>query len=56
MVIEFNSRAAILQPYTNDRNLLRQAVEGIRQTNRPTRIEEALALAESLANPPQLDR
>jgi hypothetical protein len=51
MVIEFNSRAAILQPYTADKALLRAAVGRIRQTNRPTRLVEALALADSLANP-----
>jgi von Willebrand factor type A domain/Aerotolerance regulator N-terminal len=51
MVIEFNSRAAILQTYINDKGLLRNAVRRIQQTQRPTRIEEALSLAESLANP-----
>jgi hypothetical protein len=51
MVIEFNSRASILQPYTVDKGLLRAAVALIKQTQRPTRIEEALALADSLANP-----
>jgi hypothetical protein len=51
MVIEFNSRAAILQPYTTDRGLLRAAVRSIQQTQRPTRVDEALALADSLANP-----
>jgi hypothetical protein len=51
MVIEFNSKATTLQTYTNDKEKLREAVRGIEQTNRPTRIEEALALAESLANP-----
>ncbi len=51
MVIEFNSRATILQPYTRDRAALRAAVRRIRPTQRPTRIDEALALADSLANP-----
>jgi hypothetical protein len=51
MVIEFNSRAAILQPYTRDKGLLRAAVQRVAQTQRPTRVEEALALADSLANP-----
>jgi hypothetical protein len=51
MVIEFNSRATILQPYTSDKGLLRAAVRRIQQTQRPTRIDEALALADSLANP-----
>jgi hypothetical protein len=51
MVIDFNARAAILQPYTRDKGLLRAAVRRIQQTQRPTRIDEALALADSLANP-----
>jgi hypothetical protein len=51
MVIVFNSSAEILQSYTSNRALLRQAVEGIVQTQRPTRIDEALSLADSLANP-----
>jgi hypothetical protein len=51
MVIEFNSSAQIRQSYINNRGLLRAAVESIEQTQRPTRIDEALSLAESLANP-----
>jgi len=51
MVIVFNSKATTLQTYTNDKEKLREAVRSIVQTQRPTRIEEALALAESLANP-----
>jgi hypothetical protein len=51
MVIAFNARASILQPYTRDRGLLRRAVASVAQTRRLTRIEEALALADSLANP-----
>jgi hypothetical protein len=51
MVIAFNSRASILQPYTGDRHLLRAAVQKIAPTERPTRIDEALRLADSLANP-----
>lgn len=51
MVIAFNSKATTLQTYTNDKEKLREAVRSIVQTQRPTRIEEALALAESLANP-----
>jgi von Willebrand factor type A domain/Aerotolerance regulator N-terminal len=53
MVIEFNSAAAICQPYTSDRGLLRLAVEKIMQTQRVTRINDALDLADSLANPRQ---
>lgn len=51
MVIVFNSKATTLQGYTNNRAKLRDAVKSIEQTQRPTRIEEALSLAESLANP-----
>jgi hypothetical protein len=51
MVIVFNSSAEILQSYTHDRSLLRRAVEQIKPTQRPTRLEEALSLADSLANP-----
>ena len=51
MVIEFSSNAVIRQPYTLDRDKLRLAVGGVEQTNRATHIEEALNLADSLANP-----
>jgi hypothetical protein len=53
MVIEFNGSASVLQAYTTDRNLLRQAVRGIVATQQPTRLEKALRQAESLANPPR---
>jgi hypothetical protein len=53
MVIEFNSNAFIRQPYTTDRGLVRLAVDKIAQTQRVTRIDEALQLADSLANPKQ---
>jgi hypothetical protein len=51
MVIVFNSTAEILQSYTNERARLHRAVESIEQTQHPTRIEDALSLADSLANP-----
>ncbi len=51
MVIVFNSKATTLQAYTNNRGKLRDAVRSIEPTHRTTRIDEALALAESLANP-----
>ena len=51
MVIVFNSKATTLQAYTNNRGKLREAVQNIAPTSRPTRIDEALALADSLANP-----
>ena len=51
MVIVFNSKASTLQGYTKNKAKLREAVRGIEQTQRPTHIDEALTLAESLANP-----
>jgi hypothetical protein len=50
MVIAFNSKAATLQAYTSDRSKLREAVLAIEQSNQTTRIDEALMLADSLAN------
>jgi hypothetical protein len=51
MVIVFNSAAEIRQSYTANRHLLRQVVRAIEPTQRTTRIDEALTLADSLANP-----
>lgn len=51
MVIAFNASAQIIQSYTSNRGSLRNAVECIKPTQRLTRIEEALSLADSLANP-----
>jgi hypothetical protein len=51
MVIVFNSSAEILQSYTNNKGQLNSAIAQIELTQRPTRIEEALTLADSLANP-----
>jgi hypothetical protein len=50
MVIEFNSKATTLQGYTTDRAKLRDKVMSIQQTNCTTRIDDALSLADSLAN------
>jgi hypothetical protein len=51
MVIVFNSRATTLQAYTTNKAKLRDAVNGIRQSHLPTRLDDALTLADSLANP-----
>ena len=51
MVVVFNRTAEIRQSYTGNRALLRAAVEGVRQTTFQTRVDEALGLAASLANP-----
>lgn len=50
MVIVFNSKATTLQAYTSNRAKLREAVLGVQPTHRSTRIEDALTLADSLAN------
>jgi hypothetical protein len=50
MVVVFNSNAEILQSNTSNRALLRDAVKRIEPTQRTTRIEEALSLADSQAN------
>jgi hypothetical protein len=51
MVIVFNSSAEIRQSYSSNRDVVRAAVRKIEQTQRPTRIDEALSLADSQANP-----
>src|SRR5262245_31357912 len=51
MLIVFNSRDEIRQSNTSDRAMLRQRVREIEATSRPTAIDEALNLADSLANP-----
>ena len=51
MVIAFNDTAEIRQSYTTNRAALRRAVEAIEPTDHVTRVDEALSLAASLANP-----
>lgn len=51
LVLMFSSEATILQSYTNDRNLLRRAVQSVTETDRPTRFKDALELVDGLANP-----
>jgi hypothetical protein len=51
MVIVFNSVAETAQSRTSSKDLLRQAVNNIRPTQRPTSIKDALELAANLANP-----
>ncbi len=53
MVISFSDVARVEQPFTNSRRLLRQRVELISQTNRPSDLNEALRAASGLANPGQ---
>jgi hypothetical protein len=51
MLIVFNTTAEIRQSYTANREELKAAVRAIEPSQFPTRIDEALALAASRANP-----
>ncbi len=51
MVISFSDTAQIVQTFTQQRRLLRQRINDIRPTNRPTDLHEALKAAAGLANP-----
>jgi hypothetical protein len=51
MVILFNEEAQILQSYTNRKPDLKAAIDRIPQTQRTTRLQAALELAEGQANP-----
>ncbi len=55
MIVSFSDVAKVEQPFTNSRRLLRQRVELISQTNRPSDLSEALRAAAGLANPGQSD-
>ncbi len=51
MVVSFADAAKIEQMFTDSRRKLRQAVDAIRPTDRPTSLVEALKVASGLANP-----
>lgn len=51
MVIVFNSTAEVRRSYTTNKDELRAAVNAVKPTLQQTRIDEALALAASRANP-----
>lgn len=51
MLIAFNSEASIVQSFTNRRSDLHLAVDRVQLTQRTTRLQPALALAEGQANP-----
>ncbi len=51
MLIAFNSEAATVQSFTHRKPDLLAAVDRVPQTQRPTRIDQALAIAEGQANP-----
>ena len=51
MVVSFANAVRVEQMFTDDRNLLRKAVEQIKPTQRTTSLIEALRVASGLANP-----
>jgi hypothetical protein len=51
MLIAFNSEAQIVQSYSNRKQDLLRALDRIPQTQRQTRLDQALVLAEGQANP-----
>jgi len=51
MLIAFSDRADVLQSFTADRRRLRDALQRLEVTSRPTDILEALRAADGLANP-----
>lgn len=51
MLIAFSDRADVLQSFTSDRRRLREALQRVEVTSRPTNILEALRAADGLANP-----
>lgn len=50
-VIAFADRARVLTPLTDDKDMLRRAIESVEQTHAPGRLAEAMALAEAHSTP-----
>lgn len=51
MVIAFADSARVVSSYTSEKGTLRQAVDTIEQTDRPTNIREALLIASAMLHP-----
>lgn len=51
MVIAFADRADVLAPFTDDKAILRRAIDSIQQTEEPGRLTEAMALAQAHSTP-----
>lgn len=51
MVIAYSDEAQVVQEYTDNRSLLRQKIQAVEPTQRPSRLDEALRAASGLANP-----
>jgi len=54
MIVSFADSAQVVQPFTRDRRLLRESLQTIAPTDRPTSLTEALRVASGLANPGRL--
>ncbi len=54
MIISFNDAASVVASYTGNRQVLRDRLAAIAQTQRPTDLREALEVAAGLANPQKL--
>jgi hypothetical protein len=51
MIIAFDEQPDVVQEFTDNRRLLREALDRIQPTNKPTNIRGALELASGFANP-----
>ena len=49
MVIAFDDRPEMMQPWTSDANLLRNAIDNVQPTDRKTKLKLAYQLAEAQA-------
>jgi hypothetical protein len=54
MVIAFGRSARVLASYTEERDVLRQAIDSIEPTSQSTDLREALSIASALANPQRI--
>jgi len=51
MIIAFDDEADVVQEFTDNRRLLREALDRIQPTYKPTNVRDALTLADGFANP-----
>ncbi|MBX9656122.1 BatA and WFA domain-containing protein [bacterium] len=51
MIIAFADSARVVSSYTSEKGTLRQAIDSIEQTDRPTNIREALLIASAMLHP-----
>jgi hypothetical protein len=51
MLIVFADQVSLVTPFTSDKSTLKRQIDAVAQTDRPTRLSEALKLAEQHSNP-----